>query len=108
MNDKYWIYGLGIALIMGGVISLFASSSPDGLERFSIDLFGGEEELEKHTGEGVIESPMPDYVIPGIENETLAASLAGIIGVFAVFILVIALSMLLKNKNRNNKNKTNV
>ena len=99
MNDKYWIYGLGIALIIGGVISLFASSHPDGLERVAIDLFGGEEELEEHTeGNEVFESPMPDYAIPGMENETLAASLAGVIGVILIFVFVVAVGMLLKKK----------
>lgn len=99
MKDKYWVYGLGVALIMGGVISLFASPDPDGMERVLIDFFGGEEEFEKRLeGKEVIESPMSDYVIPGLENKTLAASLAGVIGVFAIFILVVGLGMLLKNK----------
>jgi cobalt/nickel transport protein len=105
MNDKYWIYGLGIALIIGGVISLFASSNPDGLEKVAMNIFGGEEKLNEHTeGKEVIESPMPDYAIPGIQNETLAASLAGVIGVLLVFILVIVIGMLLKNKNKNKNN----
>lgn len=107
MNEKYWIYGLVIALIMAGIISLFASSSPDGLERYSIDLFGGEEKLEEHTqGKEVINSPMPDYAIPGIENETLSASLAGVMGVILIFVFVITVGMLLKNKNKNKKNST--
>ena len=95
--EKYWIYGLGIALIMGCVISLFASSHPDGLERVAIDLFGGEEEMEELTeGKEIIESPMPDYVVPGIENETLAASLAGLIGVILMFVLAVGIGKLLR------------
>jgi len=105
MKEKYWIYGLGIALIVGCVISLFASSHPDGLERVAIDLFGGEEELEEHIeGKEVINSPMPDYVVPGIENETLAASLAGLIGVLLMFVLAVGIGKLLKKENNNLNN----
>ena len=103
MKNKFWIYGLGIALLMGCVISLFASSHPDGLERVAIDLFGGEEELEESIeGKEVMHSPMPDYVVLGIENETLAASLAGLIGVLLMFVLVIGIGKLLKKKNNAN------
>ncbi|ODS36778.1 MAG: hypothetical protein A7316_09845 [Candidatus Altiarchaeales archaeon WOR_SM1_86-2] len=95
--EKYWIYGLGAALIMGCVISLLASSHPDGLERVAIDILGGEEEMEESTaGEDIIESPMPDYVIPGIENEALAASLSGLIGVLLMFILAVGIGKVLK------------
>lgn len=103
MKNKYWIYGLGIALLMGGLISLFASSHPDGLERVAIDLFGGEEELEESIeGKEFINSPMPDYIVPGIGNETLAASLAGLIGVLLMFILAIAIGKILKKNNNEN------
>jgi len=102
MKEKFRIYGLGIALIMACGISLFASSHPDGLERVAIDLFGGEEEMEEQIeGKEVMHSPMPDYVVPGIKNETLAASLAGLIGVLLMFVLVIGIGKLLKKENNN-------
>mgnify|MGYP001233298815 FL=1 len=33
----WWVLGLGIALLVAGVISRFASSAPDGLERVAED-----------------------------------------------------------------------
>ncbi len=95
--EKLWIFGLAAALIIGGIISLFASPEPDGLERVAINLFGGEEQMEEKTTQ-LFNSQMPDYVIPGIENETLAASLAGVIGVLIIFTIVIVTGKILKGK----------
>ncbi len=95
--EKLWIFGLAAALIIGGIISLFASPEPDGLERVAINLFGGEEQMEEKTTQ-IFNSLMPDYVIPGIENETLAASLAGVIGVLIIFAIVIVIGKILKGK----------
>lgn len=92
MQEKYFIFGLIVALFMASVISLFASPEPDGLERVAED----HEFLEKGEGNEVMESPMPDYVIPGIENETLAASLAGLIGALLMFLLAIGVGKVLK------------
>jgi cobalt/nickel transport protein len=81
MNNNYVIYGLVSALLLAGVISLFASSDPDGLERVAEDTGF----LEHGEGHEVMESPLPDYVVPGIENEALAASAAGVLGTLMVF-----------------------
>ncbi|MBN2013576.1 MAG: PDGLE domain-containing protein [Candidatus Altiarchaeota archaeon] len=81
MRDNYWIFGLVVALIMAAVISLYASPDPDGLERVAED----KGFLEHGEGHEVMESPMPDYIIPGIENEVLSASLAGVTGTLMLF-----------------------
>jgi len=77
---------------MAAVISLFASSSPDGLERVAENLGF----IEHGEGHEVMESPMPDYAIPGIENETVAASLAGLSGTLIMFLMVYGVGSLLK------------
>jgi cobalt/nickel transport protein len=77
MKDNYWVYGIIAALFLAGFISLYASSYPDGLERVAED----HKFLEKGEGKEVIESPMADYIVPGIENDSLSASLAGVAGV---------------------------
>ena len=81
-----------ISLVMATVMSLFASSSPDGLERVAEDLGF----IEHGEGEEVIPALMPDYAIPGIRNETLAASLAGFAGTFMMFALAYGIGILLK------------
>lgn len=73
MNRRTW--GLLIAsLLVAGVLSLFASSHPDGLERVLEDL--------NITAESTISyaAPLPDYQVPAVESPVLSGSLAGIIG----------------------------
>lgn len=77
---KWWYYSLVICLIIGGVISLFASGSPDGLERVAEDK-GFAEEAEESTFE-----IMPDYTVP-LGSDVISASLAGIIGVLVIFLV---------------------
>lgn len=70
-----------VALAVAAFLSPFASSSPDGLDRVAQDL-GFEEKSEE---EGLFESLLPDYKFPGIENESIATSLAGIAGTLLTF-----------------------
>jgi cobalt/nickel transport system permease protein len=70
-----------VALTLGGLAiaaaaaSFLASSAPDGLE-FAYEHVGGVLDDVATLG-GV----MPDYVLPGIADETLAGVLAGLVGV---------------------------
>lgn len=93
--ERYWVFGLVMALAMAMFISLYASPEPDGLEKVAEDLGF----LEHGEGKGVIESPMPDYVIPGLGNETVAASLAGLIGTVMVFGIGIGAGRILRKES---------
>lgn len=88
MNKKYIYFGI-IALIIGGFISLFASSSPDGLEKVAED---------KGFIAAALDYPfstiMPDYAFP-INNEYLATSLAGIIGTIFTFLVLFTIGSIL-------------
>ena len=90
---KWWHYSVIICVIIAGFVSLFASGSPDGLERVAEDR-GFAEEAEESNFE-----VMPDYVIPGIGSDILSASLAGVIGVLAMFLLAYGLGKLLRGNN---------
>ena len=92
--EKWVLSMLVVCLVIAGIFSLFASSEPDGLERIA------EDQEFIHAGEGneVIESPMPDYAVQGIENESLAGSLAGIIGVVLMFGLVMVVGNFMKGR----------
>jgi cobalt/nickel transport protein len=76
-ND--WKMVFGASLLVGGILSLFASSSPDGLEKVA--------ETEGFLGQGkqLLAGFMPDYVFPGIHSDAVSKSLAGVFGVFVVF-----------------------
>ena len=80
-NRRNWtiliVAGVGLALLIT-LLSPFASSDPDGLEKVAED----KEFLDtaKDPGYKII----PDYTFPGVENERLATILSGIVGVLIV------------------------
>ena len=80
MNKKY-LSLLIVALIVGGIVSLFASSHPDGLERVAED---------KGFIETALDYPfavlMPDYSSELIGNEYIATAIAGIFGTLIIFL----------------------
>lgn len=89
----WWIAGLLIALAVT-LFSPLASPHPDGLERIAED-------------EGFIdraeEAPyqiIPDYVFPGIDNESTATIVAGLVGTLGVFGLSYGLARFLSKKTK--------
>jgi cobalt/nickel transport system permease protein len=83
-----------LALIAGGVLSIFASSYPDGLE-WSMEKTAGTAELEREgplyeAAGGVVEKTafLPDYGLPGDDSGGAAGTaLSGIIGSVITVIL---------------------
>jgi len=95
MKRRDVIIGVVLALFLAGIISMFASPLPDGLEKVA-ENHGF---LEKGEGEPPIKSPVPDYAWPGLKNEKLATSIAGIAGTLVVFGLGYGIAFLLKRKD---------
>jgi len=81
MKTRDVMLGLAAALLLAIAISPFASSSPDGLEKVA------EEKgfIEKGEVEPFVQSPVPDYSMPGVKSEGLATSLGGAAGTLLVF-----------------------
>jgi cobalt/nickel transport system permease protein len=73
--------GLAVAAILVLVAAPLASSQPDGLERVAIDQ-GFIEEAEDHPLSG---SPLADYGVSGVEDETAGTRVAGLVGVLITF-----------------------
>ncbi len=92
MKKKDVIIGLVIAVTLA-IFSFLASASPDGLERVAED----KSFLDKAVS--LIRAPIADYMFPGVNNEKLAGSIAGVVGVFIVFISALILGRLLGRKN---------
>jgi len=97
MKRKDIIIGIVVSLFLAGLISIFASPWPDGLEKVAED----KGFLEKGEIEPPIKSPIPDYTFPGLKNEKIATSVAGILGTAIVFVLGYGVSALIKKKNQN-------
>jgi len=77
-----WFAGLAIALALA-IAAPLASSNPDGLE------WVAEQKGFINLAKGPIYEVLPDYLIPGLSNETLATIFAGILGALLVFAVVL-------------------
>ncbi len=77
-NSKaIWVGGLLIAILLT-VLSPLASSHPDGLE------WVAEQTGFLEMAQNPVYNIIPDYVLPGVENEAVATIAAGIIGTLIV------------------------
>ncbi|MFC4776955.1 PDGLE domain-containing protein [Paenibacillus sp. GCM10023252] len=92
MSRKIWPW-LAAALLIAGVLSLYASSHPDGYEK------AGEEVGYIESAAAYLHSPLPDYTIPGLSS-ALSGSLAGILGVLATFLLFLGLGKWMARRNK--------
>jgi len=81
MNKKEILFGLIVALFLAVVLSPFASPWPDGLEKVAKD----KGFLEKKKIEPTLPLLIPDYAWPGLKNNKIATSLAGITGTLIIF-----------------------
>ncbi len=88
-----WVAGLLFALLLAGVGSWYASSSPDGLE------WSAEQAGFGHTAEdsATAGSPLADYTVDGAEGR-LPGSVAGVVGVAVTLVLAGGLTLLLRRR----------
>lgn len=88
-----WLLAAGIAIVvaLALVVSPFASSSPDGLERVAID----EGFDDTATDHAAARSPLADYETEGVEGNA-GVGLAGLAGVAITVIAFGALVLVLR------------
>ena len=88
--------GLLVAILLAGVVSGFASSSPDGLDHTARagctvntdgTITGGTCMARQETGHQTAGSPLAHYGISGLGNDRLSTGLSGILGVVITFAL---------------------
>jgi cobalt/nickel transport protein len=92
LRKEIWIL-LILAVVLAVVISPFASEFPDGLERV------GEDQGFMDKATELISSPIPDYAIPGITNEKVATSVAGIVGILLTLAVAYGIGYLVRNRS---------
>ena len=83
-NKKFYLVFLLVTIGLAGIVSFYASSSPDGLEKVAEDV-GFIETAKYHSLDN---SALADYGVAGIENERLSVGIAGILGVIATGVLM--------------------
>ncbi len=71
------IVGGIVAVLLAAVVSFYASSAPDGLNRVAEDhgIAAGEQES------ATAGSPLADYALSGVDNDRLGTAMAGLAGV---------------------------
>jgi cobalt/nickel transport system permease protein len=77
----FLLAGLAVALLLAGVVSFYASSAPDGLEKVADDHGLDAGATASHT-DG---SPLAGYSVAGVSNERLSVGVAGVVGVAVTF-----------------------
>ena len=82
-NKSFFISGFLISLFLAGVISFYASSSPDGLEKVAEEIGFIETAQEHSNADGVL----ADYGVKGLDNERASVGVAGVIGVIATAVI---------------------
>jgi cobalt/nickel transport system permease protein len=94
---------LGLVALVAACLSFLASTAPDGLEYVFFDEMG---HAEDSVVGSYINAPFSDYLIPGINNDTLAGITAGVIGLILVGLLIYAFLRLLVGNNKNDADHT--
>ena len=98
-NRKFYIGGFIVSLFLAGVVSFYASSSPDGLEKVAEDI-GFIETAKENTNNDVI---LSDYGVKGIDNPRLSTGAAGVIGVIATGAISTGFFLLIRRKSGGKK-----
>ncbi|GAA4934338.1 cobalt/nickel transport protein [Actinomycetospora succinea] len=105
---------LVVALLLAGVVSYAASSSPDGLDAVTrtgcqLDESGepaGGECIAQNAGEhATANSPLADYTVGGSEGST---GVAGVIGVLATLVIAGGLFWLLRRRSSRDETPSRV
>lgn len=91
-RNGFLVAGLLVALVLAGLVSGFASSSPDGLEKVAED----KGFLETAEDSAFADGPLADYGVSGVENERLSTGLAGVLGVGITFAFGLGLFALVR------------
>lgn len=83
MRQHRWKILFATALFVGGVLSLSASSLPDGLEKVASDQRFLEKEII------LFAAPFAEYLVPGVGDSALSTSIAGVFGSFFLFAVLL-------------------
>ena len=92
------VAGLGVCLLLAALVSPFASSAPDGLERVAQD----HGFLSRTEGRQAWKAaPAGDYAVPGVRSAGLSTALAGVAGTLIVFGLAVGLGKVISGRRKN-------
>jgi cobalt/nickel transport protein len=100
MKQKtFLISGFIASLFLAGVVSFYASSHPDGLEKVAGDIGFLETAKDHSNSDGVL----ADYGVKGMDNPRLSTGAAGVIGVIATGAISTGFFLLIRRKSGGNR-----
>jgi PDGLE domain len=88
------IAGLLLAIALVVLVSPFADSDPDGLNRVAQDQGFASAETDHDLKDG----PLADYAVRGVDDERISKVLAGVIGLLATFTLGVGVFALARRR----------
>jgi cobalt/nickel transport system permease protein len=94
-NRATILAGAGVAVIVAGIVSYFASANPDGLEKFQQD-FGADRPVHK----GIEAPPMAfkEYRLKWLGEGFWANAAGGVIGALAVLGILLGIGWLMRRR----------
>lgn len=95
-SKKFYIGGLLVSLLLAGVVSFYASSNPDGLEKVAEEIGF----IETAKDPATAGSALADYGVAGVENERASVGIAGVIGVAATGVVATGLFLYLGKRKK--------
>ena len=90
------LLGLAVVLALAGIVSYYASSSPDGLEKVAADQGMDATAIDSATAG----SPLADYAVTGIDNQRVSGGVAGAAGVGLTFAVAGGVVVLVRRRGR--------
>lgn len=98
-SRKFYLSGIFISLLLAGVISFYASSAPDGLEKVASEIGFSESAQENINANGTL----ADYGVKGFKNERASVGIAGVIGVVGTAVTAGLIFKFIARKPEKNK-----
>jgi cobalt/nickel transport protein len=95
-SKKFYLGGLLLSLLLAGVVSFYASSHPDGLEKVAEEIGF----IETAKDPATAGSALADYGVVGVENERASVGIAGVLGVVATGALATTLFLYLGKRKK--------
>ncbi|MCL3818658.1 PDGLE domain-containing protein [Aeromicrobium wangtongii] len=84
-----------VSFLIAGVVSFYASSSPDGLEHVAATTGFGDTARPHATSDG----PLAGYSVKGVHNDRVSGGLAGVIGVTATLVIAGGVTLLVRRRS---------
>ncbi len=100
MKQKtFLIVGFIASLFLAAIVSFYASSNPDGLEKVASDIGFIETAKDHSNSDGIL----ADYGVKGVENSRLSTGAAGVIGVIATGAISTGIFAIIRRKSSEKK-----